>query len=269
MKSLKTVVLFSALLALLAGCIPSQQELAMSRDLEEMKRRLAATERALAAQQTDRAGETRQRLDDLTRQQAKTQADLDNLRLELQSINGRFADLDQQRSELQEELALVRDDLGLRISALEERSGTNAGSASASTAPANSAPPAATQPETQYLQAVDMIRKQKQYAEGRKQLETFLKENPAHSLAPNAAYWIGESYAGEKEYEKAILQFEDVINKYGDHPKAAAAYLKQALTFDNLGDRQSARTIMEKLIKSFPLSEQADIAKQRLKAWGN
>jgi tol-pal system protein YbgF len=265
MKSIKTVVLFSALLALLAGCIPSQQELAMSRDLEEMKRRLAATERAQAAQQTNRVGETRQRLDALTEQQAKTQADLDNLRLELQSIQGRFADLDQQRNELQEELALVRDDLGLRISALEGQPAT----AGTPPATATQAPPAPNQPEALYLQAVDMIRKQKNYAEGRKQLEAFLKENPSHSLAPNAAYWIGESYAGEKDYEKAILQFEEVIRQYGDHPKAAAAYLKQALTFDQLGDRQSARAIMDKLIKSFPLSEQADIARQRLKAWGN
>lgn len=265
MKSLRTLMLCAATLVLLAGCIPSQQELAMSRDLEEMKRRLAATERELATQQTDRVGQTRQRLDDLTQQQAKTQADLDNLRLELQSIHGRFADLDQQRNELQEELALVRDDLGLRISALEE----NPPPVSGNTAPVAQTPTAgATQPEAIYLQAVDAIRKQKNYAEGRKQLEGFLQKNPDHSLAPNAAYWIGESYAGEKEYEKAILQFEDVIQKYGDHPKAAAAYLKQGLTFDQLGDRQSARAILEKLVKSFPLSGEAGIAKDRLKAWG-
>lgn len=264
MKSFKTVVLGSTLVVLLSGCIASQTELAMSRDLEEMKRRLAATERELAAQQTDRAGQTRQRLDDLTQQQAKTRADLDNLRLELQSIHGRFADLDQQRNELREELALVRDDLGLRISALE----TKGPAAPAQGPPAVQTPAASDQPESLYLQGVDTIRKQKQYAAGRKQLEDFLKKNPGHSLAPNAAYWIGESYLAEKEYEKAILQFEDVIRKYGDHPKAASAYLKQALTFDQLGDRQSARTIMEKLTKSFPLSDEARIAQEKLKVWG-
>lgn len=264
MKSITSAVLYAALLALLAGCIPSQTELAMSRDLEEMKRRLATTERELAAQQTDRVGQTRQRLDDLTQQQATTRADLDNLRLELQSMNGRFGDIEQQRNELKDELALVRDDLGLRISALENRGSVPAGQPSAVTM----SPPAANQPESLYLQGVDTIRKQKQYAAGRKQLEEFLQKNPGHSLAPNAAYWIGESYLGEKEYEKAILQFEEVIRKYGDHPKAASAYLKQGLTFDQLGDRQSARTILEKLTKGFPLSDEAAVAKERLKAWG-
>jgi tol-pal system protein YbgF len=264
MKNAKTVFLLLALLTLLPGCIATQQELAMSRDLEEMKRRLAAAEREIAAQQTDRVGQTRQRLDSLTQQQAKAQADLDNLRLELQNVNGRFADIDQQRNELQEELALVRDDLGLRISALEQKPSSVASTTGATQTPATTA----TQPETVYLQAVDMIRKQKQYANGRKQLEDFLKKNPKHSLAPNAAFWIGESYLGEKEYEKAILQFEEVIQTYGEHPKAAAAYLKQGLTFEQLGDRNSARTILEKLIKNFPLSEEAQTAKQRLKSLG-
>lgn len=264
MKNAKSILLLLALLTLLPGCIATQQELAMSRDLEEMKRRLAATERELASQQSDRVGQTRQRLDTLTQQQAKAQADLDNLRLELQNINGRFADMDQQGKELQEELALVRDDLGLRISALEQKPS----SVAATTGATQAQPATTTQPETVYLQAVDMIRKQKQYANGRKQLEDFLKKNPKHSLAPNASFWIGESYLGEKEYEKAILQFEDVIQNYGEHPKAAAAYLKQGLTFEQLGDRNSARTILEKLIKNFPLSEEAQTAKQRLKSLG-
>jgi tol-pal system protein YbgF len=265
MKNVKTVVLFLALQAMLTGCLASQQELAMSRDLTEMKRRLAATERDLASLQSDRVGQTRQRLDTLTQQQAKTQADLDNLRLELQSISGRFSDLDRQRNESQEELALIRDDLGLRINALE----TQLSAGTTRTAPATQAAAATpTQPETIYLQAVDLIRKQQQYANGRKQLESFLQKNPSHALAPNAAYWIGESYLGEKEYEKAILQFEEVIRRYGDHPKAASAYLKQALTFEQLGDRQSARAILEKLAKSFPLSDEAATAKQRLKSLG-
>lgn len=264
MKPVKFIMLSAALLTLLAGCIPSQQELAMSRDLEEMKRRLAATERQLAAQQTERTGTTRQRLDELTQKQAATRADLDNLRLELQSFNGRFADLEQRRNELQEELSLVRDDLGMRLNALEEGTSTPSPRPGSAQKPG----PQAEQPETLYLQGVDLIRKQHQFAEGRKQMENFLQKYPQNNLAANAAYWVGESYVGEKDYEKAILQFEDVIQTYGDHPKVAAAYLKQALTFDMIGDRQSARTIMEKLVKSFPLSDETRIAKERLQTWG-
>jgi tol-pal system protein YbgF len=276
MKNAKTALLTLALVALLAGCMPTQRELAMERDLEEMKRRLAATERSLAVQQLERTDTTRQQLDELTRQQAKVTADLDNLRLELQSVSGRFADQTRQREELREELALVRDDMGLRIDALEKRQAppaadTAEGGKTPTATPlagANTAP-TAQRPETVYLEAVDLIRNQQQYAAGRRQLEDFLKRYPRHSLAANAAYWIGESFAGEKEYEKAILQFEDVVSHYGDHPKVAAAYLKQALTFDQLGDRQSAQLILRKLAERFPLSEEAHRAKEQLKSWND
>jgi tol-pal system protein YbgF len=275
MNSAKTALMSLALIALLAGCMPTQRELAMERDLGEMKRRLATVERKQAAQQLDRADKTQQQFDELTRQQAKITADLDNLRLEMQSVKGRFADQTRQREELREELALVRDDLGLRIDALEKQQLPDAAETPAANDAAG-APPSSGEktaqtpqrPETAYLEAVDLIRNQKQYAAGRQRLENFLKRNPQHSLAANAAYWIGESFAGEKEYEKAILQFEDVVRQYGDHPKVAAAYLKQALTFDQLGDRQSAKLILQKLTERFPLSEEAHRAKERLKSWG-
>ncbi len=260
MRTLKTALISIAVLGTLAGCIPSQTQLAMERDLEEMKRRLAATERNLASQQNSRTDETRERLEALSIRQAELQAGLDALRLENQSVNGRMEDLGRAQTELREELALVRDDLGLRISALEDR--TSASSA-------NSAPAARTEPietpEDLYRRGVDLVQKQGRYAEGRKALQQFLANNQKHSLAVNANYWIGEAYFGEKKYENAILQFQDVIQKYGDHPKVASALYKQGITFETLGDKQSARTILQKLIESFPLSEEARLAKERLK----
>lgn len=260
MKILKAALISIAVLGTLAGCIPSQTQLVMERDLEEMKRRLAATERSLASQQHTRTDETRERLEALSIRQAEVQAGLDALRLENQSVNGRMEDLVRTQAELREELALVRDDLGLRLSALEDRISTSSGVS----APSAGMQPAET-PEDLYRQAVEMVQKQGRYAEGRKLLQQFLDKNPKHSLAVNASYWIGEAYYGEKKYENAILQFQDVIQKYGDHPKVASALFKQGVTFQTLGDNQSAKTILQKLVDSFPLSEEAKAAKERLK----
>jgi tol-pal system protein YbgF len=258
-RTLKTALISIVAFGTLAGCIPSQTQLAMERDLEEMKRRLAATERSLASQQNSRTDETRERLEALNIRQAELQAGLDALRLDNQSVNGRMEDLGRAQTELREELALVRDDLGLRISALED--GTSASSAGASSARTE---PVET-PEDLYRRGVDLVQKQGRYAEGRKVLKQFLDNNQKHSLAVNASYWIGEAYFGEKKYENAILQFQEVIQKYGDHPKVASALYKQGITFQTLGDNQSARTILQKLVDSFPLSEEAKSAKERLK----
>jgi tol-pal system protein YbgF len=254
---LKTALLTFALLGTVAGCIPTQSQMAIERDLEEMKRRLATAERSLATQQNSRTSETRERLEALNRNQAELQAGLDALRLENQTLNGRFEDLSRSQRESRDELALVRDDLGLKISALEDR------------LKGSSSVPARQQmvetPEDQYRRAIDLVQTKKNYVEGRKLLQQFVDQNPKHSLAVNASYWIGEAYFGEKKYENAILQFQDVIQKYGDHPKVAAALLKQGVTFQTLGDKQSAKAILQKLVNSFPLSDEAKTAKEQLK----
>jgi tol-pal system protein YbgF len=247
-----------ALVALLAGCIPTQRQLTMERDLEEMKRRLAASERALASKLNQRGDETSNRLEALSRRQAELQASLDALRLELQALNGRLADLSQADNELRDELSLVRDDLGLKISAIEDKLARPSAKSRAQTAPS------AESPEDLYRRAVAMIRSEERYGEGRELLQRFLQQQPQHSLSANASYWIGEAYFGEKKYENAILQFQDVIDKHSDHPKAAAAQLKQGITFQTLGDNQSAKAIFSKLVDSFPLSTEAKEAKRRL-----
>jgi len=256
---LRKVLPLLILAALIGGCIPTQRQLTMERDLEEMKRRLAASERTLASQQHQRTDETRDRLDAISRSQAELQANLDALRLEQQAFNGRLADLSQADNELRDELSLVRDDLGLKISTIEEQL------AKPSAAKPDVAPTAtAESPEDLYRRAVGMIRSEQRYADGRDLLQRFLQQHPQHSLRVNASYWIGEAYYGEKNYESAILQFQDVIEKHGDHPKAAAAQLKQGITFQTLGDNQSAKAIFHKLVETFPLSSEAKEAKKRL-----
>ncbi len=86
-----------------------------------MKRRLAEVERTTATIRQDGNREVAQRLDALARTQADQQAILDGLRVELQSIAGRFDDLARERAETRDELSLMRDDLALKITAMEDR----------------------------------------------------------------------------------------------------------------------------------------------------
>jgi tol-pal system protein YbgF len=233
----------------------------MQRDLEEMKRRLAQLEiQKMETSQAAVAGSDTQQ-----RQIAELLAGLDNLRVELQSINGRIDDLGQDNRALTDELQLIKDDMGLQLTSLENRLAKLEGSGAVET----SGQPVPKQPELTpeqlYQNALELIRNEKKFAEGRKQLEEFIKKYPKHDLYVNALYWIGEAYYGEKKYEMAILQFQDVISKYPKHPKAPAAMLKQALAFNALGDGDNARTTMQKLLEAYPDSAQATAAKKYLK----
>ncbi len=257
-----------AVVFLLAGCLPpTQDQVRMQMDLEEMKRRLAKLEVAKvdAAQQSSLGSVT------LERQVAELTAGLDNMRVEFQGINGRIDDLGQANHAVADELQIVKDDLGMQLVSLANRldeleQARAAAPAAPVSSPAASAPAVAAEtPEDLYSSALDLIRNQKKFAEGRALLESFIDKYPKHDLHVNGLYWIGEAYYGEKKYEQAILQFQDVISTYPKHPKAPAALLKQGLAFNALGDGTNARTTMQKLLEEYPNSSQADSAKQYLK----
>jgi tol-pal system protein YbgF len=266
---MRLILLFSLLL-LLAGCLPpTQSQLRTDMDLEAMKRRLAQLE----IQQAETKISGTSSGDTQTRQVAELLAGQDNMRVELQSINGRMDDMEQNNRQRADEVQLIKDDLGLqlgslleRLDQLEQRTG-ELGKTAASTALATPPPETAKQPQTPeqiYQQALDLIRKENRFAKGRELLDQFVKTYPNHDLTVNALYWSGEALYGEKKYELAILQLQDVISKYPSHPKAAAAMFKQALAFNALGDRQNARTTMQKLIEEYPAAEQIDSAKRFL-----
>lgn len=267
-RALMSTVALTVVLLLFAGCIPTQRELRMERDQDEIKRRLAEIEQSVLGRTAQRSDEQRNRLDTLARQVAEQQAAIDNLRVELQSIKGRQEDLTQQNTEVRQEVTLMRDDLGLKVTALEDRFAQLENRIeNLKGAPRAAAAPQADTPEARYERGLKLIREEEQFAQGRQALEDFLERYPDHELAVNAMYWIGEAYYGEKKYENAILQFQDVIQKYSDHPKAAAALLKQGMAFAALDDIKNARVIMQKLIDTYPLSDEAKKAKDRLAEW--
>ncbi len=100
----------------------------------------------------------------------------------------------------------------------------------------------------------------------RRKFEAFLKQYPNTELSDNAQFWIGETYYGKKDYEKAILEYEKAIAKYPEGDKVPAALLKQALAFLELGDKTNARNLLKRVMERYPQTEQADMAKKRLEA---
>ena len=95
--------------------------------------------------------------------------------------------------------------------------------------------------------------------------EQLLNSFPKSKLAGNAQFWLGETYYREQWYEKAILEYQKVIENYADGNKVEASLLKQGLAFFNLGDKTNARLILKELIRKYPKSNEAQIAKQKVK----
>ena len=106
-----------------------------------------------------------------------------------------------------------------------------------------------------------------QYDKAIQQFRTFQRKNPASELADDAQYWIGESYFTRRDYNRAILEYNDVL-KYRKGDKVPAALLRQSQAFVEIGDKTDARLILQKLINDHPNSQQAKDARERLQNLG-
>lgn len=93
----------------------------------------------------------------------------------------------------------------------------------------------------------------------------FLRRYPESALADNAQYWIGESFYSQREYARAAAEFGEVAEKYPAGDKVPASMLKRAYALLSISRRTEARALLEKLIKLYPNTNEAELAKARLK----
>jgi tol-pal system protein YbgF len=200
---------------------------------------------------------------------ADIQASIDGNKGEIQALNGKLDDTLLSMKKPAEDLARYREDADKRIIALEERILKQQASLDAlskkmaefALVKKEEVPQA---PDALYLKGLDAL-KAGEILAAREQFTKFLEQNPKHDLAANAHYWIGETYYSEKNYESAILSYQDVIKNYPGKDKVVAAMLKQAMAFNEIKDTKSAKFVLKKLLEGFPKSEEAKKAKELLK----
>ena len=106
---------------------------------------------------------------------------------------------------------------------------------------------------------------QGKYKDAREQFELFISNYPNSSKAPDAQYWIAETYYREGNFEEAILEFQGFIEAYPLDSKVPLAYLKQGLSLINIGRKEEARIFLQTLIDKYPQSEEAKVAQEKLK----
>lgn len=104
---------------------------------------------------------------------------------------------------------------------------------------------------------------ERQYDKAIQHFRAFQRKFPDSPMADDAQYWIGESYFLQRDYNRAILEFNDVL-KYRKGDKVPAALLRQAQAFLEIGDKTDARLIYQKLINDHPRSEEAQEARVQL-----
>jgi tol-pal system protein YbgF len=217
---------------------------------------------------------------EVRRQAADAKAMVDGLKVDFQQLKGDFETLKFQNGGggKLDEITRRLDALDSRLAALEQGRALAAGLPAAGGAelpypgveptptggegPLAGIPvPASAPPE--YREGIDLLRNGDSQGAIQK-LREFLRKSPKSDLADDAQYWIGEAYYANHDYNRAILEFNEVLLRYPKGDKVPAALLRQALAFAELGDKVDARLVLQKLVSEHGDSPEAEQGRQKL-----
>ncbi len=93
----------------------------------------------------------------------------------------------------------------------------------------------------------------------------YLKYFPETEQASNAQYWLGECYYAKKNHTKAAIEFHKVLEDYSTGAKVPSALYKLGLSLLELKSVQQAKKYLQELVDKYPGTQEAELAKQKLK----
>jgi tol-pal system protein YbgF len=105
------------------------------------------------------------------------------------------------------------------------------------------------------------------YALSFSEFQQFVDTYRSSDLADNAQYWIGEILLEKKMFQESLDAFARVVHLSPKGDKATAALYKRALVFEVMGRREDAVKQLQVLIKVYPNSYEANLAKRQLNQW--
>lgn len=122
--------------------------------------------------------------------------------------------------------------------------------------------------EREYKSALDLYNL-RQLNQAKEKFIEFIRKYPKTPLTDNAYLWLGVVYRdlGDSVRAEAVWRTLEERCKKGemvDCNKLPSAYLQLARLYEARGNSEKAKEYYEAILKEFPLSEEADVAKKKL-----
>jgi len=123
--------------------------------------------------------------------------------------------------------------------------------------------------EVMYEKAFSKI-KDSDYVAAQEGFKQFIASYPESNLAPNAYYWLGETYYVAADYKSAAKSFARCFQKYPDSSKAPDSLFKLALSLAAMGNTKDACLSLDQLKKQSkiadgPIGKKAEAEFKKLK----
>lgn len=216
---------------------------------------------------------------------------VNDLQQQLAQLQGQIEELQHQNQQLQESQKAQYADIDSRLGRIE-KAGPSAAQAPAPSAPAAAAPadnaapasaaaaaaagtaaqpPAAGQPgpaapaeQAAYDAAFKSLRGG-DYVTASRGFRDFLVKYPNSPLAPNAYYWLGESYYVTMNYPVAIEAFQRLVKNYPQSDKVSDGLLKVGYCQIELKQQDAAIATLKQVTTKYPGTKAAGLAQERLR----
>ena len=123
---------------------------------------------------------------------------------------------------------------------------------------------AASEPRQLYEASLQQFRRGS-YQTARSGLEEFLSSFPDHDLAPDARFYVAESYAEADEVEQALEAYSRVVELFPNSRRAASALYKSGRLELERGNVEDARVFFSRVVNGYPDSDEAGLARDQLR----
>lgn len=226
----------------------------MELQVQALQGDLAKSDAARAAERDSILAAVRQLQQALAAQQAYLVQLRGDLRTDLTSVQQQLVAVQELTGQSQQRLTEMR-------SRLEARSQQPDPGMPASGVPVGpSGNPAGPGPDQMYDVSLQQYRRGS-LATARLGFREFLRVFPTHERAPDALFYIGESFE-QSTPDSAAAVYEQLVRAYPNSPRAPSALYKQGLLAEQRGDKATARTFYSRVIAGYPRSPEADLARQ-------
>jgi len=287
-RPIPALALLAAAVLSAVGCVSSEDIEGLHRQMNDIETQIQALERKSSSK--EEVARLNTNVSEQTQQLLKSNADtgvkLEELSNEIERLQAKLEDTNRRLAQLSQQIAETQGDL------LRMRGGTSsvppAGGAPPSMAPStspgssrvgepapNSRPtvpteavvrPAASPSELYDTAYADYTKGR--YALAIQGFQEYLEAYPNTDLSDNAQYWIGESHYAQKKYREAVADFDRLLKDWPKSDKAPAVLLKKGYALLELGQKAEAVVQLQYVIHEHPSSEEARLARARLKSIG-
>jgi tol-pal system protein YbgF len=270
---LPTLLLAAAGLAA-AGCVSTSDIEALHTQIADVQRQVGEMQNQSPSKQDVGNLETRmgRQMESLLKTEADMQVKLQNLSSHIDELQAKLEDTNNRLAQLSQQIATTNQELQSSRSAPPANEG-EAAAAPPQQAPPPAAPPAPVRtapradPKALYDSSYNDYLKGN-YDLAMREFQEYIDEFPDTDLTDNATYWIGECYYRQRKFRQAVTQFDQVLIRYPRSDKTASALLKKGYAYLELGERQQGVNLLRQVIRQHGTSDEANLARQRLRELG-